>query len=110
MHDLQRFDISGPVQASQSYRDDETILKKMFYHVNIGGELNPFKKNLFLRFGFNFQKRYQMMVRNIPQLAGFSSGVGIKFSSFTSNHISSVSNAFSLKMNLSSFVPNGKKD
>jgi len=116
LHDLQRFDISGPVQASQSYRDDETILKKMFYHVNIGGELNPFKKNLFLRFGFNFQKRYQMMVRNIPQLAGFSSGVGIKFSSFTldyaiiSNHISSVSNVFSLKMNLSSFVPNGKKD
>ena len=116
LHDLQRFDISGPVQASQSYRDDETILKKMFYHVNIGGELNPFKKNLFLRFGFNFQKRYQMMVRNIPQLAGFSSGVGIKFSSFTldyaiiSNHLSSVSNVFSLKMNLSSFVPNGKKD
>ena len=116
LHDLQRFDISGPVQASQSYRDDETILKKMFYHVNIGGELNPLKKNLFLRFGFNFQKRYQMMVRNIPQLAGFSSGVGIKFSSFsldyaiTSNHISSVSNVFSLKMNLSSFVPNGKKD
>ena len=116
MHDLQRFDISGPVQASQSYRDDETILKKMFYHVNIGGELNPFKKNLFLRFGFNFQKRYQMMVRNIPQLAGFSSGVGIKFSSFTldyaitSNHVSSVSSVFSLKMNLSSFVPNGKKD
>ena len=116
LHDLQKFDISGPVQASQSYRDDETILKKMFYHVNIGGELNPFKKNLFLRFGFNFQKRYQMMVRNIPQLAGFSSGVGIKFSSFTldyaitSNHISSVSNVFSLKMNLSSFVPNGKKD
>ena len=29
LHDLQRFDISGPVQASQSYRDDETILKKM---------------------------------------------------------------------------------
>lgn len=116
LHDLQRFDISGPVQASQSYRDDETILKKMFYHVNVGGELNPFKKNLFLRFGFNFQKRYQMMLRNIPQLAGFSSGVGIKFSSFTldyaitSNHISSVSNVFSLKMNLSSFVPNGKKD
>ena len=116
LHDLQRFDISGPVQASQSYRDDETILKKMFYHVNIGGELNPFKKNLFLRFGFNFQKRYQMMLRNIPQLAGFSSGVGIKFSSFSldyaiiSNHISSVSNVFSLKMNLSSFVPNGKKD
>lgn len=116
LHDLQRFDISGPVQASQSYRDDETILKKMFYHVNIGGELNPFKKNLFLRFGFNFQKRYQMMVRNIAQLAGFSSGVGIKFSSFTldyaitSNHTSSVSNVFSLKMNLSSFVPNGKKD
>ena len=116
LHDLQRFDISGPVQASQSYRDDETIFKKMFYHVNIGGELNPFKKNLFLRFGFNFQKRYQMMLRNIPQLAGFSSGVGIKFSSFSldyaiiSNHISSVSNVFSLKMNLSSFVPNGKKD
>ena len=116
LHDLQRFDISGPVQASLSYRDDETILKKMFYHVNIGGELNPFKKNLFLRFGFNFQKRYQMMVKNITQLSGFSSGIGIKFSSFTldyaiiSNHISSVSNVFSFKMNLSSFVKNGNKD
>ena len=116
LHDLQRFDISGPVKANQSYRDDETIFKKIFYHVNIGGELNPFKKNLFLRFCFNFQKRYQMMLRNIPQLAGFSSGVGIKFSSFSldyaiiSNHISSVSNVFSLKMNLSSFVTNGKKD
>ena len=116
LHDLQRFDISGPVEAIQSYRDDETILKKMFYHVNIGGEINPFKKNLFLRLGFNFQKRYQMIVRNIPQLVGFSSGFGIKFSSFTldyaitSNHISSFSNVFSLKMNLSSFVLNGKKD
>jgi len=115
-HDLQRFDISGPVQASQSYRDDETILKKMFYHVNLGGELNPFKKNLFLRFGFNFQKRYQMMVKNITQLSGFSSGIGIKFSSFTidyaitSNHISSISNVFNFKMNLSSFVPNGNND
>ena len=56
LHDLQRFDISGPVQASQSYRDDETILKKMFYHVNIGGELNPFKKISFLDLVLIFKK------------------------------------------------------
>ena len=56
LHDLQRFDISGPVQASQSYRDDETILKKMFYHVNIGGELNPFKKISFLDLALIFKK------------------------------------------------------
>lgn len=116
IHDMQKFDISGPVQATQSYRNDETILKKMFYHVNIGGELNPLKKNFFLRFGFNFQKRYQMIIRNRPQLIGFSTGVGIKISQFTldyaiiSNHLSSFSNSFSLKMNLSNFVISGKKN
>ena len=114
-HNLQKFDISGPVQSNQSYREDETIAKKLLYHLNIGGELNPMRKNLYIRLGFNFQRRFQMTLDNYPSVVGFSTGIGFKFSRYSidyaiaSTHLSNVINSFNLKMNLSNFTNDEKK-
>ena len=48
----------------------------MLRHVILGGELNPFRKNLFLRAGFNFQRREDLKLDSSFNLSGFSWGLG----------------------------------
>jgi len=75
----------------------------------LGGELNPGRKSLFIRSGFNFQRRQDMQLSTRPLMIGFSWGLGFRISRFQLNysratyHLAGASNNFSFSTNLSSF-------
>ena len=88
---------------------EESIAKTALRHLIIGGELNPFRKSLFIRGGFNFQRRFDMSLSTYPALVGFSWGIGFKVLRFrldysrASYHLSGTPNNFSIVTNLSTF-------
>ena len=85
------------------------IFKTFLRHIIIGGELNPFQKSLFLRGGFNFQRRFDMSLSSNPRFVGFSWGIGVRFSKFSidysrsSYHLSGMLNNFSFAADLNQF-------
>ena len=89
---------------------EETIAKTLLRHISIGGELNPFKKSLFLRGGFNFQRRFDLSLASYNSFVGFSCGLGFRISkirfdySRSSYHLSGAPNNFSIGINLSTFA------
>lgn len=116
-HHLNKFDISNhyleplitdPI-SGEKVENEETFGKKVLRHFIVGGELNPFEKSLFIRGGFNFQRRQDMMVPTRPAMVGFSWGLGFKISKFHLNysratyHLAGATNIFSFSTNLSSF-------
>ena len=116
-HDLNQFHIESPYKLSTQTNIEtgeleikqESIAKTALRHLIIGGELNPFRKILFLRGGFNFQRRFDMNLSTYPLLVGFSWGIGFKVSNFrldysrASYHLSGTPNNFSIAANLSTF-------
>ena len=88
---------------------EEMIFKTFLRHIIIGGELNPFQKSLFLRGGFNFQRRFDMSLSSNPRFVGFSWGIGVRFSKFSidysrsSYHLSGMLNNFSFAADLNQF-------
>jgi hypothetical protein len=116
-HHLNNFDIKSPyklttqtnLETGELEIKEETFAKTFLRHIVIGGELNPFKKSLFLRGGFNFQRRFDMSLSSYPAMVGFSWGIGFKVSKFrldfsrTSYHLSASPNNFSIATNLSTF-------
>lgn len=114
---LNQFDISSPYklnyqtnfETGELETIEESVAKKILRHFIIGGELNPFKKNLFLRGGFNFQRRFDMTLITSPYFVGFSCGLGFNYSRFrfdfsrSSYHISGNLNSFSIITNLDKF-------
>ena len=117
-HHLNQFDIKSPyklrsqtgVKSGELEIKDESLVKTAFRHLIIGGELNPFRKSLFLRGGFNFQRRFDMSLSTYPASVGFSWGIGFKVLKFrldysrASYHLSGTPNNFSFTTNLSTFV------
>ena len=116
-HHLNQFDIKSPYKlTSQTNIDtgelevkEESIAKTALRHFIIGGELNPFRRSLFIRGGFNFQRRFDLSLSTYPALVGFSWGIGFKVSKFrldysrASYHLSGTPNNFSITTNLSTF-------
>jgi hypothetical protein len=117
LHHLHQFDIKSPYKlTSQTNYEtgeleikEESVAKTALRHLIIGGELNPFRKSLFLRGGFNFQRRFDMSLSTYPSLVGFSWGVAFKVLkirldySRASYHLSGSPNNFSIATNLSTF-------
>ena len=87
----------------------ESFAKTALRHIIIGGELNPFRKSLFIRGGFNFQRRFDMTLVNRPAMIGFSWGIGFKVLKYSvdysrsSYHLSGTPNNFSIATNLTTF-------
>jgi len=116
-HHLNQFDIKSSykltsqtnIETGELEIKEESIAKTALRHLIIGGELNPFRKSLFLRGGFNFQRRFDMNLSTYPSLVGFSWGIGFKVSKFrldysrASYHLSGTPNNFSIAANLSTF-------
>jgi len=114
---LNKFDISSDFfpsviidpETQEEIVKEESIAKKVLRHLTIGGELNPFRKSIYLRVGFNFQKRFDMRLTTFPAMVGFSWGLGFKVSKFQFNysrsayHLSGVTNNFGIATNLSTF-------
>ena len=117
-HHLTRFDIKSPYKLTSQTNietgdlevKDESFAKTAFRHLIIGGELNPFRKSLFVRGGFNFQRRFDMSLSTYPALVGFSWGIGVKVLKFrfdysrATYHLSGTPNNFSFATNLSTFA------
>ena len=116
-HHLNKFDITNnyleptvtdPI-SGEKIANEDSFGKKILRHFVLGGELNPGRKNLFIRGGFNFQRRQDMQLSTSPLLVGFSWGLGFKISKFQLNysratyHLAGASNNFSFSTNLSSF-------
>ena len=116
-HHLNQFDIKSPykltsqtnIETGELEIKEESIAKTTLRHLIIGGELNTFKKSLFIRGRFNFQRRFDMSLSTYPALVGFSWGIGFKVSKFrldysrASYHLSGSPNNFSIATNLSTF-------
>ena len=116
-HHLNQFDIKSSyklnsqtnIETGELEIKEESIAKTALRHLIIGGELNPFRKSLFLRGGFNFQRRFDMSLSTYPSLVGFSWGIGFKVSKFRLDysrafyHLSGAPNNFSIAANVSTF-------
>ena len=116
-HHLNQFDIKSSYKLSSQTNietgeleiKEESVAKTAFRHLIIGGELNPFRKSLFIRGGFNFQRRFDMSLSTYPAMVGFSWGIGFKVLKFrldysrASYHLSGTPNNFSFATNLSTF-------
>ncbi|MBT3612358.1 MAG: type IX secretion system protein PorQ [Flavobacteriales bacterium] len=117
VHHLNQFDIKSPykltsqtnIETGELEIKEENVGKTAFRHLIIGGELNPFRKNLFVRGGFNFQRRFDMSLSTYPAMVGFSWGIGFKVLRFrfdynrSAYHLSGSPNNFSFATNLSTF-------
>ena len=117
LHHLNVYDISNDYNLNTIYDPvtnqlivkDETVAKKLLRHVILGAELNPFKKNLYLRAGFNFQRREDLKLNSSFNMSGFSFGLGFSIKKIQINyarssyHSSSMINSFSIVTNLSNF-------
>lgn len=117
LHHLNVYDISNDYNLNTIYDPvtnqlivkDETVAKKLLRHVILGAELNPFKKNLYLRAGFNFQRREDLKLNSSFNMSGFSFGLGFSIKKIQINyarssyHTSSMINSFSIITNLSNF-------
>ena len=87
----------------------ENIAKTALRHFIIGGELNPFRRSLFIRGGVNFQRRFDLSIVSQPAMVGFSWGVGFRVLKYhfdysrSSYHLSATPNNFSIAANLTTF-------
>ena len=116
-HHLNVYDISSNYNPNTFYDPvsnqiiikDETVAKKLLRHVIIGGELNPFRKSLYFRFGVNFQRREDLKLTSVLNMSGFSWGMGFSIKNIQINyarsayHTSSMINSFSVITNLTTF-------
>lgn len=116
-HHLNTFDISNDFYPETIYDPstnsliikEEILFKKLLRHVIIGGELNPFRKNFFLRAGFNFQNREDLNPSSFFSMTGFTTGFGFEIKKIQINysrrslHGPSSINSFSIITNLSNF-------
>lgn len=116
-NNINNFDIKSPYKLTNQTNietgdleiKEESIAKTALRHIVIGGELNPFRKSLFIRGGFNFQRRFDLSTLSRPAMVGFSWGIGFRVSKYhfdysrSSYHLSGVPNNFSIATNLSTF-------
>ncbi len=117
VHHLNKFDISNHYleptitdpSSGEEVVNEDSFGKKLLRHFVLGGELNPFRKSLFIRGGFNFQRRQDLQIATRPALVGFSWGLGFKISKFhlsysrATYHLAGSTNTFGFTTNLSSF-------
>ena len=100
-------DHSNPGDFVDGKSDD--IVKQFMRHVILGVEFIP-TKNFIVGFGYNFQRRWQLALKNNPAAVGLSAGFTVKVSKFrvsyaiASYHVSGPSNIFSVSTNLSEFM------
>ena len=82
---------------------------KLARHFVFGGELS-IMKSLFVRVGFNYQRRKEMIVETSKSTVGFSWGLGIKISKFqisyarSKYHLVGSPNTITVCTNLSDFI------
>ncbi len=99
----------GITEESQSTIDK--IADEFMRHVIIGAEFMPIN-NLYIRAGYNYRRRQEMLIESKTSTIGFSFGFGVKISKFylsygrATYHLAGASDHFSISTNLDSFRKN----
>ncbi len=84
------------------------IGKEMISHIIIGAEFVPIR-NFYLRFGYNYQRRNELKIREKVSTVGFSWGFGLKISKFhisysrATLHLAGGTNHFAVTTDLDNF-------
>lgn len=93
-------------EASESTIDK--IADQFMRHIILGVEFNPLN-NFYVRAGYNYRRRQEMLIESKTSTIGFSWGFGIKISKFylsygrATYHLAGASDHFSISTNLDSF-------
>ncbi|MCD6596708.1 MAG: type IX secretion system protein PorQ [Bacteroidales bacterium] len=117
---LERFKLAPVTENKENYTgepeydsdkpksDFEKFGDNLMRHFIFGIEINPFKP-VFLRLGYNYQRRQELKLSSYGGMVGFSWGFGIQLSKFqlsyghATYHLAGASNHFSLAVNLNEF-------
>ena len=89
----------------------DIIADQIMRHVIIGVEFSPVN-NFYVRAGYNYRRRQEMLIESKTSTIGFSWGFGVKISKFHFNygratyHLAGASDHFSISTNLDSFRKN----
>lgn len=89
----------------------DLIADNIMRHVILGIEFNPIN-NFYVRAGYNYRRRQEMLIESKTSTIGFSWGFGIKISRFYLNygratyHLAGASDHFSVSTNIDSFRKN----
>jgi hypothetical protein len=96
-------------EATESSID--RIADQFMRHILIGVEFNPVN-NFYVRAGYNYRRRQEMLIESKTSTIGFSWGFGVKISKFqlsygrATYHLAGASDHFSISTNLDSFRKN----
>ena len=98
---------------SQTQTNQQPFSEKLLRHFIVGGEL-VFSPNFYVGFGYDHQRRREMLFTGRKGFTGYSWGFGMRISKFHiaytrfAYHISGASNYFSISANLGEFYKKGK--
>jgi hypothetical protein len=104
-------EVSGLDPLSGQEPKESTIDKiadQFMRHIILGVEFNPIN-NFYVRAGYNYRRRQEMLIESKTSTIGFSWGFGIKISKFhlsygrATYHLAGASDHFSISTNLDSF-------
>jgi len=99
----------GNIEVVHEETKDATIMQDVMSHMIFGVEFTP-TKSFFIRGGYNYLRRMELMNEEKPGMTGFSWGFGFKISKLHLSyanvryHASSVSNHISITTNLNDFL------
>ncbi|MEE4292301.1 MAG: type IX secretion system protein PorQ, partial [Cycloclasticus sp.] len=119
---LEKWDLTYEVPKDESILDPFTeeevsesgidkLADQFMRHVLIGVEFNPIN-NFYVRAGYNYRRRQEMLIESKTSTIGFSWGFGVKISKFylsygrATYHLAGASDHFSISTNLESFKKN----
>ncbi|MFC2151142.1 type IX secretion system protein PorQ [Bacteroidota bacterium] len=100
-----------PSSGETSQSTIDKIADQFMRHILIGVEFNPVN-NFYVRAGYNYRRRKEMLIESKTSTIGFSWGFGVKISKFhlsygrATYHLAGASDHFSISTNLDSFKKN----
>jgi len=100
--------ILDPAAGEESESAIDKIADQFMRHVLLGIEFNPIN-NFYVRAGYNYRRRQEMLIESKTSTIGFSWGFGVKISKFhisygrATYHLAGASDHFSISTNLDSF-------
>ncbi|OFX85709.1 MAG: hypothetical protein A2W99_05975 [Bacteroidetes bacterium GWF2_33_16] len=86
----------------------DKVADQIMRHIIIGAEFSPIE-NVYIRAGYNYRRRKEMIIDSKTGMVGFSFGFGVKISKFhisygrATYHLAGASDHFSISTNLESF-------
>jgi hypothetical protein len=116
--DIEKWNLAGttllPAPAKDTTKKMSAFTQKfkrfgnnLMLHLNLGTEL-VISKSVYVRMGYNYERRRELKVDSRKGLAGFSFGIGLRLNKFNVSYsraiysIAGVSNNLSLSLNLGS--------